>query len=87
MDKNLRNTLRLAGLLTEQDDQAPDMSTPDGSPADQGGGDDPAALLDQAIELLNKVKSSLGSGGASGGAEAGGPPPGGPAPGGAAPGI
>jgi hypothetical protein len=91
MKKNFY-ALKLAGLLKEQTGQ------PMGAPQDQGGGDqggeeggdqgggeDPAALLDQAIELLNKVKESLG--GAAGGEEGGAPDmSGGAAPGGAAPG-
>lgn len=92
MDKNLKNVLRLAGLLKEQDE--PGLSpggappSPGGAPGGppegaEGGGDDPASLLDQAIDLLNKVKAAMSGGGAEGGAEVSGPSgPGGMGPGG-----
>lgn len=65
-NKNLKNILRLAGLLKEQDEMGGDpmaggdAAGPGGAPA---GGDDPSAMIDQAIELLNKVKEALGGGG------------------------
>lgn len=64
MKKNLY-ALKLAGLLKEE------LGPPQPGTDDQSGGEDPAALLDQAIELLNKVKESLGGGG---GAEPGSEP-------------
>lgn len=85
--------LRLAGLLNEQ--AGPPMGGQDVGGMDaQGGGqdaggeqdqpEDPAALVDQAIEILNKLKDALGgAGGGAGpdqGAEQGGqaaPPQGG----------
>lgn len=73
MQKNY-DVLRLAGLLNEQ--AGPPMGAAAGGGADpmagagqeqpdqgdQGGGDDPAALVDQAIDILNKLKAALGGG-------------------------
>ena len=76
MKKNIY-ALKLAGLLKEQagppmgGDQGQMAPAPQGGEqgvAPQGteggeqGTEDPAALLDQAIELLNKIKESLGGG-------------------------
>lgn len=68
---------RYTGMYVEQDPSGGDPSgapAPAPSGAGEGGGDapeDPAALLDQAIELLNKVKGLMGGGDKAG---PGGPP-------------
>jgi hypothetical protein len=76
MKKNIY-ALKLAGLLKEQagppmGGEQGQMTAPQGGEqgmAPQGpeggeqGAENPAALLDQAIELLNKVKESLGGAG------------------------
>jgi hypothetical protein len=68
--------LRQQGLLVEQDPTAPPpdagagMGSPDaGSTPDAGGApsaddkpEDPAILLDKAIDLLNKIKETMSGG-------------------------
>jgi hypothetical protein len=63
-------SLKLQGLLVEDDPSAggagpPDPAAAGGPPPEGAEGDkpeDPSALLDQAIELLNKIKGSMGGG-------------------------
>jgi hypothetical protein len=71
MKKNLY-ALKLAGLLKEQVGPPMPQDNGEGGGGGDQGADDPAALLDQAIDLLNKVKEALGGGAGVG---AGGPPP------------